>query len=159
MSPTKRGRTALLDTRRVSSYTFKCPSSLPSTYRWQLRRLTRACLALFALMLAGNVPRDDDVRLKDQDPALSGAWKHKVSHLADFKGERFFAKIGSSDPDEFIGIRVEGRRVRGMWRGSLWVNPGARPMQINFTGTDDDNHKVYRKGIYQVEGDDLTICL
>jgi uncharacterized protein (TIGR03067 family) len=110
-------------------------------------------------MLAGNVPRDDDVRLKDQDPALSGAWKHKVSHLADFKGERFFAKIGSSDPDEFIGIRVEGRRVRGMWRGSLWVNPGARPMQINFTGTDDDNHKVYRKGIYQVEGDDLTICL
>jgi uncharacterized protein (TIGR03067 family) len=110
-------------------------------------------------MLAGNVPRDDDVRLKDQDPALSGAWKHKVSHLADFKGEKLFAKIGSSDPDEFIGITVEGRSVRGIWRGSLWVNPGARPRQINFTGADDDNHKVYRKGIYQVEGADLTICL
>ena len=91
---------------------------------------------------------------KDGD-ALDGTW---LPSAAELGGKPFPDEIRKSIKLEVKGDKYTVTVGKGTDRGTVKLNPAAKPKEMDITGTDGPNKGKTFQAIYERDGDTLRIC-
>ena len=111
-------------------------------------------LALFALLVGPLAVPAADPKVKDAD-SIQGTW---LPSSAELGGKMFPDDLRKSMK---LVVKEDGYTVtvgKGDDKGTVKLNPKAKPKEMHITGTDGPNKGKTFLAIYERDGDTLRIC-